>query len=30
MTLEVCNHFETKLLQCIMNQKENIHIVIGG
>lgn len=29
MTLGVCDHFETKLLQCIMKQKENIHIVIG-
>lgn len=27
--LGVCDHFETKLLQCIMKQKENIHIVIG-
>lgn len=29
MTLGVCDHFETKLLQCIMKQKENIHIVIS-
>lgn len=27
--LGVCDHSETKLLQCIMEQKENIHIVIG-